>query len=78
LKHRLSPKALGGLLQIGRRNPRWPKDVMDKIEEYRARAAYCLSLARKSSSHDEKKQLESMAEIWCVLADYREAALERK
>jgi hypothetical protein len=54
------------------------KDVMDKIEEYRAHAAPCLSLARKCSSHDEKKQLESLADVWRVLADYREAAFERE
>jgi hypothetical protein len=49
---------------------------VDKIDEYRERAAHCLSLARKSSRRDEKKQLESMAEVWRVLADYREAAFE--
>jgi hypothetical protein len=50
---------------------------MDKIEEYRARAAHCLSLAQKCSSHEAKKQLESLADVWRVLADHREAALER-
>jgi hypothetical protein len=51
---------------------------MDKIEEYRARAAHCLSLAQKSSSDEEKRQLESMAEVWRVLADYRQAALPQE
>jgi hypothetical protein len=51
---------------------------MDKIEQYRTRAAHCLSLAQKSSSHEQKKQLEDMAEVWRVLADYRQAALQQK
>jgi hypothetical protein len=44
---------------------------MDRVNEYRARAAHCLSLAR-SADDDEKKQLVSMAEVWETLAVYRE------
>jgi hypothetical protein len=49
---------------------------MDKIEEYRAHAAHCLSLARKTARQDEKKQLEKMAEVWGTLADDRAAAFQ--
>ena len=46
---------------------------MEKVEEYRAHAAQCLSLARSTSSDDEKQQLVKMAEVWETLAAYREA-----
>lgn len=49
---------------------------MEKVAEYRAHAADCLSLAQKTASDDEKKQLVKMAEVWETLAAYREAISE--
>jgi hypothetical protein len=51
---------------------------MDRVKEYRARAAHCLSLARKSADDDEKVQLVSMAEVWEELAAYREQVTQRE
>ena len=51
---------------------------MEKIEEYRTRAAQCLSLASRSSNPEEKERLKTMAEVWGTLAEYREATLERE
>jgi hypothetical protein len=44
-----------------------------KVEEYRAHAAECLSLSRKTQSEVEKRQLVEMAKVWETLALYRES-----
>lgn len=49
---------------------------MKKAEEYRAHAAECLALARRTPSDEEKGQLLKMAEVWETLAEHREAAYQ--
>jgi hypothetical protein len=46
---------------------------MKKAEEYRAHAAECLALARRTRDEEEKRQLLQMAETWEMLAAHREA-----
>jgi hypothetical protein len=47
--------------------------TVKKVEEYRAHAAECLSLSRKTQSEVEKRQLVEMAKVWETLALYRES-----
>jgi hypothetical protein len=45
---------------------------MRKADEYRAHAAECLALARRTRDEQEKRQLLKMAETWEILAAHRE------
>ena len=51
---------------------------MKKAIEYRAHAAECLTLARRTRDEEEKRQLLKMAETWEMLAAHREARERKK
>jgi hypothetical protein len=44
---------------------------MDKVQEYRRRAAECRRLSTQASVSDLRKHYESLAEIWEKLAEER-------
>ena len=49
---------------------------MKKIEEYRAHADECRTLARRSKTQDDRDMLLNMAATWEKLADGRAKTIE--
>ncbi len=52
--------------------------VLDKVADYRRRAAECRNLARRFPIDDHQKQLLDIADALQRLADEREAQIERQ
>ena len=51
---------------------------MKKAEEYRVRAAECLTMAHETRNSEHKSHLLKLAEAWEKLAEEREATKRKK